>query len=70
MKDGLYFRGKKDSKTKFCFITAYEVSYHTLRKLYPHIDRECFINKPIEPDEFVKIIKGDIKWFNSVSLML
>ena len=39
---------KIDDKVKVCFITAYEVYYQALREVFPTLNIECFIRKPIE----------------------
>jgi two-component SAPR family response regulator len=36
-----------DNKVKVCFITAYEIYYRTLMDLFPMIEVDCFIAKPI-----------------------
>jgi two-component system, OmpR family, response regulator ChvI len=38
---------KIDDKAKVCFITAFEVYYNSLRELFPTIEVDCFIKKPI-----------------------
>jgi CheY-like chemotaxis protein len=51
MMDGfqLYDKMKDiDNKVKVCFITAYEINYQALRKVFPTLGLECFIQKPIE----------------------
>ena len=37
-----------DDKVKVCFITAYEIYYRALRDLFPTIEVDCFIAKPIK----------------------
>jgi two-component SAPR family response regulator len=36
-----------DDKVKVCFITAYEIYYRTLREMFPTMEVDCFIAKPI-----------------------
>ena len=47
---------KIDDKVKYCFMTAYEVYYETLRKDYPTLKVGCFIKKPIEIEDLVREI--------------
>jgi DNA-binding response OmpR family regulator len=45
---------KIDEKVRYCFMTAYEIYYETLRKDYPWLNSiKCHIQKPIEPDDLV-----------------
>ena len=46
-----------DDKVKVCFITAYEIYYRALRDLFPTIEVDCFIAKPIGKKELVTRIK-------------
>jgi two-component system catabolic regulation response regulator CreB/two-component system response regulator ChvI len=48
-----------DDKVKLCFITAYEIYYHGLRDLFPTIEVDCFIARPIGKQEMVSRIKGE-----------
>jgi FixJ family two-component response regulator len=49
-----------DNKVKVCFITAYEVNYEALRKVFPTLGFECFIQKPIEVSQLVKKINAEL----------
>ena len=51
---------KLDKKAKVCFITAFEVYYRSLRELFPQIEIDCFIKKPIETEELVKRIQAEL----------
>jgi hypothetical protein len=48
-----------DDKVKLCFIIAYEIYYHGLRDLFPTIEVDCFIARPIGKKEMVSRIKGE-----------
>jgi hypothetical protein len=48
-----------DDKVKVCFITAYEIYYRALRDLFPTIQVDCFIAKPIGKSELLSRIKAD-----------
>ena len=50
-----------DDKVKVCFITAYEIYYRALRDLFPTIEVDCFIAKPIGKKELVTRIKSELK---------
>jgi len=50
-----------DDKVKVCFITAYEIYYRALRDLFPTIEVDCFIAKPIGKKELVSRIKSELK---------
>ena len=58
----LYDRMKDiDNKVKVCFITAYEVNYEALRKVFPTLGLECFIQKPIELSQLVRKINAELE---------
>ena len=48
-----------DSKVKACFITAYEVYYHSLKEIFPDIDYDCYV-KPINIDDLVRHVKAHL----------
>ncbi|MFL6411190.1 MAG: response regulator [Nitrososphaeraceae archaeon] len=54
----LYDEIKKiDDKMKVCFLTASEMYYNKLRKdKYSSLDKDLFIQKPIENEELVNIV--------------
>jgi len=49
---------EQDPKVKICFLTASEMYYEKFRKTHSDfskiIDEECFIQKPINPEELIK----------------
>jgi two-component SAPR family response regulator len=49
-----------DNKPKVCFITAFEVYYKSLRELFPTMRINCYIKKPITPDELAERIKSEL----------
>jgi DNA-binding response OmpR family regulator len=51
---------KIDNKAKVCFITAFEVYYKSLRELFPTMNVDCYIKKPITTDELVERIKMEL----------
>src|ERR687898_2268277 len=52
----LYRQIKKiDDKVKVCFLTAGEMDYEQFRKeLFPALDSNCYIQKPIENEMLIK----------------
>jgi CheY-like chemotaxis protein len=50
-----------DNEAKVCFITAYDESLNDFKKLSPSLeDVNCFLKKPIEMHNLVKIVKSKI----------
>jgi len=49
-----------DNHVKVCFITAFEVYYEALREVFPSLEVECFIRKPIEIASLIKMIKNQL----------
>jgi len=51
----LYKQIKKiDDKVKVCFLTAGEMDYEQFRKeLFPSLDENCYIQKPIETEMLI-----------------
>lgn len=55
-------RGKEKEKNgggeiKVCFITAFEESYNEFKRLFPKLQIDCFIRKPVSIDKLVEIVK-------------
>lgn len=50
-----------DDKAKYCFMTAYEGYYETLKKDYPTLNIDCFMTKPIQLGNLVAVIKGQLE---------
>jgi DNA-binding response OmpR family regulator len=52
----LYKQIKKiDDKVKVCFLTAGEIDYQQFRKeLFPALDKNCYIQKPIETEMLIQ----------------
>ncbi|NAL77147.1 response regulator [Nitrososphaera sp. AFS] len=62
---GLYEEIRKlDEKVKVCFITAFDVNYKALRAVFPSAnsveDIGCFIKKPVNVEDLVKHIEGEL----------
>lgn len=52
---------KKDSNARVCFITAFEINHSEFRKLFPSVDVNCFIRKPISITELASLVKETLK---------
>ena len=50
-----------DDKVKVCFISAFDINYHALREMFPLLDIECFIPKPIIISELIGRINAEVK---------
>ena len=57
----LYKEMEKIDAVKVCFITAFEVYYEALREVFPNMEVECFITKPIEIANLVKRINEQLE---------
>ena len=47
-----------DENVQICFITASNTFYEKYKKLYPRIEKECFIQKPITIKKLATIINS------------
>lgn len=57
----LYKEMEKIDPVKVCFITAFEVYYEALREVFPTLEVECFITKPIEIANLIKRINEQLE---------
>jgi CheY-like chemotaxis protein len=54
-----------DNKAQVCFITAYEESLNDFKKSFPNLEEvDCFIRKPIEIDNLVKIVRSKLDYIS------
>ena len=52
-----------DYTAKVCFITGYEESVNSFKKIFPSLEEvDCFIRKPIEMHNLVKTVKSKIDY--------
>jgi CheY-like chemotaxis protein len=50
-----------DDRAEVCFITAYEEFLHDFKRLFPVLEEvDCFVTKPIEMHNLVKIVKSKV----------
>ena len=52
---------KKDSKVKVCFMTATYMDYEALRRAFPTIEIECYIQKPDEIKDLARKINAELE---------
>jgi DNA-binding response OmpR family regulator len=58
----LYDEIKKiDNKVKVCFLTATYSDYEAARKVFPMLEVECYIQKPVEIKVLVKRINKELE---------
>lgn len=50
----------KDEKVNVCFITAFEEYHKQFHELFPNLEVDCFIRKPIPVNELVKVVKAKL----------
>lgn len=48
---------EENGNVKVCFITAYEQYYSEFERLFPNLETDCFIRKPISIDKLVEAVK-------------
>ena len=57
----LYDEIKKiDNKVKVCFLTATYSDYEAARKVFPMLEIECYIQKPVRIEDLVKRIDEEL----------
>jgi DNA-binding response OmpR family regulator len=51
---------KKDQAVKVIFITAFDVNYEALRKMYPHLRIESFVRKPVDSEHLIGAVRTEL----------
>jgi two-component system catabolic regulation response regulator CreB/two-component system response regulator ChvI len=51
------YKEENRGEIKVCFITAFEESFNEFRGLFPNLEIDCFIRKPISIDKLVEAVK-------------
>jgi two-component system, OmpR family, response regulator ChvI len=51
---------KKDKEVKVIFITAFDVNYEALRKMYPELRIESFVRKPVDSEHLISAVKDEL----------
>jgi CheY-like chemotaxis protein len=49
---------------KVCFITAFEESFNEFGRLFPNLEIDCFIRKPISIDKLVEAVKTKLNYYS------
>ena len=58
----LYDELKKiDDKVKVVFITAYDINYEGLRKMYPELRIDSFVRKPVDSEYLINVVKDELR---------
>jgi two-component system, OmpR family, response regulator ChvI len=50
-----------DSRVKVCFMSATYVNYEAAREVFPSLEMECFIQKPIEIKDLISRINAELE---------
>ena len=50
-----------DEKAKICFITAYELYYDEFMRVFPKINVDCFVRKPVSINNLARVIKDELQ---------
>jgi two-component system catabolic regulation response regulator CreB/two-component system response regulator ChvI len=56
---------EENGEIKVCFITAFEESYKEFQNLFPNLEIDCFIRKPITIDKLVEVVKAKLATVNN-----
>jgi len=51
---------KKDENIKVIFITAFDINYEALRKMYPHLKIESFVRKPVDSEHLISAVRSEL----------
>lgn len=51
-----------DINCKFCFITAFETYYKTLKEFFPSLDNTCYIQKPVKREKLLDMIEMSLHY--------
>jgi len=58
----LYEELKKiDDKVKVVFITAFDINYEGLRKMYPELRIDSFVRKPVDSEYLMNVVKDELR---------
>ena len=50
-----------DNACRFCFMTAFETYYRSLKEFFPSLDVNCFIRKPVSEEKLRGIIAAALR---------
>jgi len=51
---------KRDDKVKVSVVSATYVNYEAAREVFPFLELECFIQKPVEIDDLIRRVKAEL----------
>jgi response regulator RpfG family c-di-GMP phosphodiesterase len=51
---------KRDGKIKACFMTATYMNYEDARRIFPSLEIECYIQKPVEISDLVGNVNAEL----------
>jgi CheY-like chemotaxis protein len=51
---------KKDDDVKVIFITAFDINFEALRKMYPHLKIESFVRKPVDSEHLISAVRTEL----------
>jgi CheY-like chemotaxis protein len=54
---------EKNGEVRVCFITAFEEYYKEFKRLFPNLETNCFIRKPISIKKLVEIVKTKLNCY-------
>ena len=52
---------KMDDKVKVVFITAFDINYEGLRKMYPELRIDSFVRKPVDSEYLINVVKDELR---------
>jgi CheY-like chemotaxis protein len=52
---------KKDENVKVIFITAFDINYQAMRKMYPHLKIESFVRKPVDSEHLISAVRSELE---------
>ncbi|MGI0087317.1 MAG: response regulator transcription factor [Nitrosotalea sp.] len=51
---------RRDSDSKICFLTAYEIHFTEFKNLFPNSAHQCFIRKPVTIKYLISHVKSEL----------
>ena len=51
------YKGKENGGVKVCFVTAFEEYFKEFERVFPNLEIDCFIKKPVSIDKLVEVVK-------------
>jgi two-component system, OmpR family, response regulator ChvI len=54
---------EENGGVRVCFITAFEEHYKDFECLFPNLELDCFIKKPVSIDKLVEVIKTKLNCY-------